>query len=243
MNAAVPAAPAPAAVAAGQSAGAAKALPDLCAKCFAYTLWLVQAPAAQQLDARTVYQRYDELLREFDGDGRRAGYEVAQVRLAMFALVAFVDELLLTSQHPVKASWSDQPLQLTYFNENSAGEEFYVRLEAARRGEGPRDLDVQEAFYLCLSLGFHGRYAGSSRAEKQRRSLMEQLAADIRSRRGASAASLSPHGLCAVAEGRSEGLRSVWAVPLAVAAILAVALITWNVLLFQIATRAATAFP
>ena len=222
---------------------AAKALPDLCAKCFAYTLWLVQAPAALALDARTVYQRYDELLREFDGDGRRAGYEVAQVRLAMFALVAFIDELLLTSTHPVKATWSDQPLQLTYFNENSAGEEFYVRLEAARRGESARDVDVQEAFYLCLSLGFHGRYAGSSRAEKQRRSLMQQLAADIRSRRGASAASLSPHGVRAVAEGHAERLRPVWAVPIAVGTILVVLLIVWNVLLHQHALTAAAAFP
>jgi len=190
-----------------------------------------------------VYQRYDELLREFDGEGRRAGYEVAQVRLAMFSLVAFIDELLLTSTHPVKATWSDQPLQLTYFNENSAGEEFYVRLEAARRGESARVVDVQEAFYLCLSLGFHGRYAGWSRAEKQRHSLMEQLAADIRSRRGAAAASLSPHGVRAVAEAHAERLRSVWAVPVVVGAILLVLVMTWNVLLHQHAAIAAAAFP
>jgi type VI secretion system protein ImpK len=221
----------------------ATALPDLCAKCFAYTLWLVQAPAAQALDVRTIHQRYDELLREFDAEGRRAGYEVGQVRLAMFALVAFIDELMLTSRHPAKAGWSDQPLQLTYFNENSAGEEFYVRLEAARRGESARDVDVQEAFYLCLSLGFHGRYAGSSRAEKQRRSLMEQLASEIRSRRGAAAASLSPHGLRAASEHAGGRLRSVWGVPLVVGTLLLVLLVVWNVLLSKAASTAAAAFP
>jgi type VI secretion system protein ImpK len=224
----------------------ATALPDLCAKCFAYTLWLVQAPAAQGLDVRSIHQRYDELLREFDAEGRRAGYEVAQVRLAMFALVAFIDELVLTSAHAVKKTWSDQPLQLTYFNENSAGEEFYVRLEAARRGESTRDVDVQEAFYLCLSLGFHGRYAGSSRAEKQRRSLMEQLAAEIRSRRGATAASLSPpwpHAIRAASEHLGERVRSVWAIPLMVGACLLILLVVWNVLLYQAAATAAAAFP
>lgn len=236
MNAAV-------AVAAVSQGVGATALPDLCAKCFAYTLWLVQAPAAQTLDIRTVHQRYDELLREFDADGRRAGYEVAQVRLAMFALVAFIDELVLTSTHPVKKTWSDQPLQLTYFNENSAGEEFYVRLEAARRGDSARDVDVQEAFYLCLSLGFHGRYAGSSRAEKQRRSLMEQLAAEIRSRRGAAASSLSPHALRAASEHLSERLRSAWGVPLVVGALLLILLVVWNVLLYQAAATAAAVFP
>jgi type VI secretion system protein ImpK len=236
MNAAVP-------VAAAVSGVGATALPDLCAKAFAYTLWLVQAPAAQTVDVRTIHQRYDELLREFDADGRRAGYEVTQVRLAMFALVAFIDELMLTSKHPAKAGWSDQPLQLTYFNENSAGEEFYVRLEAARRGDSARDVDVQEVFYLCLSLGFHGRYAGSSRAEKQRRSLMEQLAADIRSRRGPGGATLSPHGIRAVATGGGERLRPVWALPITVAAALLVLLIVWNVLLYQAATTAAAAFP
>lgn len=221
----------------------ANALPDLCAKSFAYTLWLVQSPAAQTIDVRTVQQRYDELLREFDAEGRRAGYEVAQVRLAMFALVAFVDELVLTSKHTVRAVWSDQPLQLTYFNENSAGEEFYVRLEAARRGDQARDVDVQEVFYLCLCLGFHGRYAGSSRAEKQRRSLMEQVASEIRSRRGAAGATLSPHALQAATEVVSERLRPVWAVPIAVALVLLVLLVLWNVLLYQGAATAVAAFP
>lgn len=221
----------------------ATALPDLCAKSFAYTLWLVQAPAAQTLDVRTIHQRYDELLREFDAEGRRAGYEVAQVRLAMFALVAFIDESMLTSKHAAKTAWSDQPLQLTYFNENSAGEEFYVRLEAARRGESARDVDVQEVFYLCLSLGFHGRYAGSSRAEKQRRSLMEQLGAEIRSRRGAAATSLSPNGLRAASEHTGEHLRPVWGVPLVVGALLVVLLVVWNVLLSKAAGVAAAAFP
>ncbi|MBA3697925.1 MAG: DotU family type IV/VI secretion system protein [Planctomycetes bacterium] len=231
------------AVAAAAPATGATALPDLCAKCFAYTLWLVQAPSAQSLDVRSVHQRYDELLREFDADGRRAGYEVAQVRLAMFALVAFIDELVLTSTHPVKKTWSDQPLQLTYFNENSAGEEFYVRLEAARRGESARDVDVQEAFYLCLSLGFHGRYAGSSRAEKQRRSLMEQLAAEIRSRRGAAAASLSPHALRPLGDHPGDQLRHVWGVPLVIGAVLVVLLVVWNILLYQAAATAAASFP
>jgi type VI secretion system protein ImpK len=241
MNvAAAASAPVPAAVITG---AAATALPDLCAKCFAYTLWLVQAPAAQSLDVRAVHQRYDELLREFDAEGRRAGYEVGQVRLAMFALVAFIDELVLTSKHPAKTAWSDQPLQLTYFNENSAGEEFYVRLEAARRGESARDVDVQEAFYLCLSLGFHGRYAGSSRAEKQRRSLMEQLGAEIRARRGATATSLSPNGLRAASEQAGDRLRPVWGVPLLVAAVLLVLLVVWNVLLSQAAGIAVAAFP
>lgn len=235
MNAAAP-------VAAVSMGVGATALPDLCAKCFAYTLWLVQAPAAQTLDIRTIHQRYDELLREFDADGRRAGYEVAHVRLAMFALVAFIDELLLTSSHPVKKTWSDQPLQLTYFNENSAGEEFYVRLEAARRGESARDVDVQEAFYLCLSLGFHGRYAGSSRAEKQRRSLMEQLAGEIRSRRGAAASSLSPHAIRAASETTGDRLRSVWGVPIAVGVVLLILLVVWNVLLSQAAATGVAAF-
>jgi type VI secretion system protein ImpK len=221
---------------------AAKALPDLCAKCFAYTLWLVQAPAAATLDARTVFQRFDELLREFDNDGRRAGYEIAHVRLAMFALATFIDETLLTSTHAVRSAWADQPLQLTYFNENSAGEEFYVRLEAARRGEGAQDVDVLEVFYLCLSLGFRGRHAGSPRAEKQRRSLMEQIAADIRSRRGAAARSLSPHGLRPAALGEAGRLRAVWGVPIAVASALLLFLIVWNLLLHQAAASAAAVF-
>jgi type VI secretion system protein ImpK len=75
----------------------------------------------------------------------------------LFALVALADEIALTKPEPLRGAWVGRPLQLQYFNENLAGENFFVRLEALRRDR--RRIDVLRVYYLCLLFGFQGRYA------------------------------------------------------------------------------------
>ena len=190
-----------------------KALPDLCATLFSYVMWLRRSESAAKTEAKAVYQRFDELLRELDAEGQRAGVAPANVRLVMFAMAAYADEAILTSQLPFRQQWADQPLQLAYFNENAAGEEFYTRLETLRRGATPEVADVLESYYLCLSLGFKGRYGGAPRLEKQRRSLIDQLGSEIRALHGESAGSLSPNAARPERAMRSPRRASLWAVP------------------------------
>jgi type VI secretion system protein ImpK len=227
--------PAPAATQSGRS------LPDLCAGLFAYVLWLRAQPEGKAPDVRAVYQRFDELLRGIDADGQRGGATPENVRLVIFALAAFADEMILSSKLPFRAAWADQPLQLTYFNENAAGEEFFTRLEVSRKLRDGGAADVLESYYLCLSLGFKGRFGGSPKLEKQRRSLMEQLVVDIRSARG-NATGLSPHALNPTNAAPAAPLIPLWLVPsLAVAALIVMA-IALGVLLSQLAAGTAAAF-
>jgi type VI secretion system protein ImpK len=228
--------------AADAAAGApSRSLPDLCAGLFAYVLWLRGQEEAKAPDVRAVYQRFDELLRDIDAQGQRGGAAPERVRLVLFALVAFADEMILTSKLPFRAEWADQPLQLTYFNENAAGEEFFTRLETSRRPGEPAAAEVLESYYLCLSLGFKGRFGGSPKLEKQRRSFMERLAADISAARGA-AGGLSPHVSPATGVEPASGRISVWLVPvLAALALLAVAVVL-NVLVNNLASDAVAAF-
>lgn len=218
-----------------------RSLPDLCAGLFAYVLWLRAQPEAKAPDVRMVYQRFDELLRGIDADGQRGGAAPENVRLVIFALAAFADEMILSSKLPFRAVWADQPLQLTYFNENAAGEEFFTRLEVSRKLRDVGAADVLESYYLCLSLGFKGRFGGSPKLEKQRRSLMEQLVVDIRSARGNSTA-LSPHALNPTNAVPASSLVSVWLVPSLAVAALVVMAIALGVLVSQLAAGAATAF-
>ncbi len=218
-----------------------RSLPDFCAGLFAYVLWLRSLPEGQTPEIRVVYQRFDELLREIDNGGKRNGIAPESVRLVLFALAAFADEMILTSKLTFRASWADQPLQLTYFNENAAGEEFFIRLESSRRLADGSAADVLESFYLCLSLGFKGRFGGSPKMEKQRRSLMEKLAADIQSLRGV-AGGLSPHAGRPLVESRVARGFSVWLIPaIALLATLAV-LVILNILLRLLAMDAVATF-
>jgi type VI secretion system protein ImpK len=93
-------------------------------------------------------------------------------REARFAVLAWVDEIILTSKWPHRAQW--QHIMLGTHGTVNAGEEFYQRLEklpAAAR-------DVREIYYLCLELGFLGEHAladSASYLRDLRRGLYRQL--------------------------------------------------------------------
>ncbi|MEW6381892.1 MAG: type IVB secretion system protein IcmH/DotU [bacterium] len=74
--------------------------------------------------------------------------------LARFAVCAWIDEAILNSAWKEKARWQKEQLQRIYYNTADAGEEFFERLNAI----GLHQRDVREVYYLCLALGFTGRY-------------------------------------------------------------------------------------
>jgi type VI secretion system protein ImpK len=72
---------------------------------------------------------------------------------ARFAVLSWVDETILNSNWPHRTQW--QHLMLTYYGTLNAGEEFFRRIDAL----GPQANDVREIYYICISLGFEGKYA------------------------------------------------------------------------------------
>lgn len=75
--------------------------------------------------------------------------------LARFAVCSWVDEMLLGSDWRDKQLWQREQLQRLYYRTTEAGVELFDRLQAlGARGE------VREVYYLCLALGFKGRYIG-----------------------------------------------------------------------------------
>jgi type VI secretion system protein ImpK len=93
---------------------------------------------------------------------------------ARFAVLAWIDELVLNSPWPERDQW--QHLMLTYHSTLNAGKQFFERLE--RLPATARD--VQEVYYYCLALGFEGKYAlGDNPAtlRELRQTLYHQLSA------------------------------------------------------------------
>jgi type IV/VI secretion system ImpK/VasF family protein len=89
--------------------------------------------------------------------GRRAELPDRDLAEARYALVAFLDEQVLRASWQGRTEWMNRPLQFELYQDNNAGEDFFVRLSALLRG-GDRPLAVQ-VYYLCLALGFEGMYA------------------------------------------------------------------------------------
>jgi type VI secretion system protein ImpK len=80
--------------------------------------------------------------------------------------VAFLDESVLNSQNPIFAEWLRKPLQAELFGTHTAGEEFFVSLQQLLgRGDSADLADLIEIHYLCMLLGFSGRYSAGNRGE------------------------------------------------------------------------------
>jgi len=87
------------------------------------------------------------------------GYTTEDTRLATFAVVAFLDESILTSNNPIFREWPRMPLQEELFGLHTAGEMFFQCLDRLlARSDSPPTADVLELYALCLALGYRGRY-------------------------------------------------------------------------------------
>lgn len=73
---------------------------------------------------------------------------------ARFAVCAWIDETILNSCWQHRHLWLNEELQRLHYNTSDAGDKFFERLESL----GPYEREVREVYYLCLALGFAGRY-------------------------------------------------------------------------------------
>lgn len=98
------------------------------------------------------------LLDDFEQRAERYRLNHKVVNVAKFALAAFVDETVLTGQFHLKEEWERHPLQLEYFGEQLAGDKFFEKLKAMI-AQVEVTADAVEIYYVCMLLGFKGRYA------------------------------------------------------------------------------------
>jgi type VI secretion system protein ImpK len=111
-------------------------------------------------DAQAFRNNVLRLVRAVDEEGRKAGYSSPDVRYALYAVIAFVDETVLNSGHAGFDGWAMRPLQEEIFGKQVAGEAFFQYLNQLLARDDSEDLaDVLEVYLLCLLLGFRGRYA------------------------------------------------------------------------------------
>jgi type VI secretion system protein ImpK len=95
-----------------------------------------------------------------ESEATRAGYAAEDVRLATFAVVAFLDESILNSNNPIFADWPRMPLQEELFGLHTAGEMFFSCIDRLMaKSDSPQTADVLEIYALCLLLGYRGRYS------------------------------------------------------------------------------------
>ena len=118
---------------------------------------ILQLRNSRDLPAPDILQR--RVLGLFDTmmqNGREARIPEQDMTDAKFALAAFADEVIYHSTWPGKTQWLSNPLQLQFFQLNTAGDTFFSNLDNLHGQRGRAH--VAQIYFLCLSLGFQGKY-------------------------------------------------------------------------------------
>ncbi len=164
-------------------------LSEICSDCF--TLILQLRRTSEFGDQKVLKDRILSLLNRVERRAKEAKINSEQVQFAIFALVAFLDETIISSEWSQKNDWLAKPLQLEYYNRYDAGEEFFNKLDELCSGPHFKS-SVLEVYYLCLALGFKGKYRFQERDKIQK--IKEETYDALRNIKGRSVDVLSPHG-------------------------------------------------
>ncbi|RJG07956.1 DotU family type IV/VI secretion system protein [Noviherbaspirillum cavernae] len=108
-------------------------------------------------DADLFSSQVRRYLDTFEKSARLAHVSPDDIHAAKYAFCAAVDESILSSAMPIREVWERAPLQLMLFGDQLAGENFFVKLEEVRH-RGAASVQALEVFYMCLLIGFQGKY-------------------------------------------------------------------------------------
>jgi type VI secretion system protein ImpK len=142
-------------------------------------------------DAGNLRESAAQEIRRFEQRTQAAGLTPEFVRPAHYALCASLDDVVLNTPWGSGGSWDARSLVSSFHHEVRSGERFFELLGLMR--ESPQKfLPVLELMYMCLSLGFMGRYRVSPRGPAEIDHLREDVYATIASLRPPAEPELSP---------------------------------------------------
>lgn len=121
---------------------------------FVYTVLLKATCARRQPSVGEVRDNVRDLLNRSAQRMRALSVDPRDYDEARFAVCAWVDETILNMPWTHREEWLKYLLQSEHYGTTKAGEEFFDRLNILR----PEQAAVREVYYLCLALGFIGRY-------------------------------------------------------------------------------------
>lgn len=133
-----------------------------------------------------------EQVREFEERARASGVVTETVLAARYVLCSALDEAVLSTPWGGQSDWGGQSLLVTLHRETWGGEKFFDMLQKIA-GDPARHIDLMELQYVCLTLGFSGKYGNVDRGHARLAEIQADLFRRIREYRGVPAPELSSH--------------------------------------------------
>ncbi|OQX20439.1 MAG: hypothetical protein BWK76_01190 [Desulfobulbaceae bacterium A2] len=119
-----------------------------------YVAYFRKIAATSQPDFHRVKADIEQLVGRAQQHQYRSFCSAKDFDLAQFAVFAWIDETILNSTWQARNSWQGEQLQRIHYQTVDAGELFFDRLNVLDAAQ----VEVREVYYLCLALGFSGRF-------------------------------------------------------------------------------------
>jgi type VI secretion system protein ImpK len=143
-------------------------------------------------DPDTLRGRVTQEIRVFENNARMVGVTPENLYVARYLLCTAIDEAVLNTPWGARSNWDKQSLLITFHKEAQGGVRFFQLTKQML--EDPRgNIDLLELIYLCLSLGYRGKYRHSTDGPANLDAIRQQLHREIRQQRGDFDQNLSPH--------------------------------------------------
>ncbi|MCF8002686.1 MAG: type IVB secretion system protein IcmH/DotU [Chromatiaceae bacterium] len=148
--------------------------------------------SASHPDPSGLLQGLIKQMRAFEQCARGKGLAESVVLPARYVLCALLDESVLDTPWGSQSIWASKGLLVSFHNETWGGEKFYDALDRLLAFPSG-NLQLLELMYLCLAMGFEGRYRVRDGGREQLERVREQLYQTIRAQQPGREPELSPH--------------------------------------------------
>ncbi|MGN4078057.1 type IVB secretion system protein IcmH/DotU, partial [Burkholderia gladioli] len=128
----------------------------------------------------------------FESYAQGAGINTQTIMAARYVLCTMLDESVNNAPWGELSGWAQKTLLVTFHGETYGGAKFFQILDRLSV-DFSRHLDLIELMYICLALGFGGRYLVEPGGLGRLADIQDDLYRRIRGLREAPAAELAPH--------------------------------------------------
>ncbi len=136
-------------------------------------------------------QNLIQAIKNFDQQFYQAQINTKLLLPSRYVLCTVVDEFAMLSQWGQQSEWNKNSLLSIFHKEVWGGEKIFIILEKLREN-GPENLYILELIYICLNLGFEGKFRVLDDGKNQIAQLKNSLYQQIKQQRGNIDKELSP---------------------------------------------------
>ena len=191
---------------------------DAATTLIALTVELRNTPVVNNVDL--LHKQCLNQMRDFENQLRKADVEMDDIADARYCLCALIDETVLNTPWGTNSMWSTKSLLSIFYKQTWGGEQFFAILDS-RVSNPAKNKNLLEFMYVCLELGFEGKFRVDPNGYKQLEDYKDRLYRELSRLQGELSREISPRWRSNVPEIISSSKKiPVWMLGLVLGAVL-----------------------